>query len=236
MSEQPAEKVMFTECVVGSKEWVYTVQEYILDNRVYCFVCGESITYKRDFFYLRARGGTIMMHDDCFTPWSRQSLNKAERAGWREVEQWRQSGDWLTIHEAAHRARVGYMTIYQRIAAGTLKAEKRRNKWYVAKESVDNWMAGRSESGHQKVARRPTIPKKPADAPKARMWRSEVTESPERVTAHNAAKMIGVSRSWVLQRKETFDAVKISGAWMLSKKLVEDYIREEEQRELESAG
>jgi hypothetical protein len=239
VSEQPTEKVALIECVVGSKNWVYTVQEYILDNHMLCFVCGEEITYKLDFFYMRGRMGTIMLHDSCFTPWTRRSApTAAERV--REQQEISKmladDSDWMDCHEAARIAGVSYAAIYQRVFSGSLVAEKRYGKWFVSRKSLATWGERRHPQGRRPAASRPTIPKKPADAPKARIWRSEVTEPIERITAHNAALKIGVSRSWILQRKERFDAVKISGAWMLSKKLVEDYIRDEEQGELEPVG
>lgn len=210
------EKISLTEAWVGSKEWVIAIQDNILDNRSICFACGDQITFKADFFYMRGARGLVMLHDTCFTPWpaKKPKLRSVVPNGNGALP----PGEWLTIFEAGQVTGVRYMTIYQRIAAGSLAAEKRDGKWMVSRTALAAWDAKLVRPGRKPVKK----------ATKSRIWRSEVTESTDRISLAEAGRKIGASRSWVLERRDKFDAVKIAGEWRLSTKLVEDYIAEEE--------
>jgi excisionase family DNA binding protein len=160
-----------------------------------------------------------MFHDECFTPWNLHEDKIID-------------ADLFTIFEAAQYTHIRHVTIYKRISSGSLKAEKCRDgKWRVRKKDLDEWVDRR-----RSPSKAPSLSKKKADAPKSRIWRSEVIEPMERISAMEAANKIGVSHTWILQRRDQFGAVKISGVWYLSKKLVEDFVREEERREFESAS
>jgi hypothetical protein len=162
---------------------------------------------------MRGHMGTIMMHTECFSPSTKTKLP---------------TGELMSLFEASRYSGIRYQTLYQRVRLGRLAAVKRDGIWHISKDELDDWKDLRRSPDQKK----PALPKK--KGPKNRIWRSEITEAPERIAAMVGARMIGVSRSWILARKEQFDAVKISGAWYVSRKLVEDYISNEERDGVES--
>jgi len=226
MSDQETvEKVHLIDAWVGSKEWVHAVQESILEHRSTCFGCGRPITFRLDFFYMRGAMGIIMLHDECFTPYGRGKKSTLKA---RDIKSSSEGelppGEWLTLAEAANFIGISYTALYQRIwsrpggfQSSALRAEKRNEQWFVSRESVEAMGKGKLTPGRKLDART-----------KGRMWRSDVTEPIDRISSAEAARRIGVSRTWVLSRREKFDAVKIDGEWRLSAKFVEDYIRDEE--------
>lgn len=222
-----AEKAYLTEAWVGSEAWVHAVQESILDNRSLCFFCGDPISYKLDFFYMRGRMGTLMLHEGCFTPFGRGK--KVALARHRNVAPNGVGdlppGEWFSLADAAEYMGITYNALYQRVwSSGGFKGEgfeKRLNQWFISRATVESMGKGKRGPG------------RPRKVAKSRIWRSDVTESVDRISSTEAAKLIGVSRSWVLTRKDRFDAIKVEGEWRLSRKLVEDYIRIEEQSETE---
>lgn len=237
MSDQTASKVQPIEAWIGSDEWVRTVQEGILDTRSLCFVCGDEITYRLDFFYMRGRMGTVMMHDKCFSPIGKKSKgrvvyieanNPATYSKEAEVNALAKM-DWWTLDEAAEYLGISYNALYQRLwqkgkpgnALESNFMKKSDGRWYITREHVQGMHRGKAPLGRPPVG----------SIRKNRMWRSEVTEEISRISSTEAARRIGASRGWVLQRKDQFDAVKVGDNWRLSEAKVDEYVRAEEERD-----
>jgi excisionase family DNA binding protein len=217
LEEETTKRVYIIEALVGSKEWVYAIQESILDHRSICFGCAQPINFKTDFFYMTGSRGIVMLHYHCFGLAEKRPIEfrRVELSGGRKLP----VGEWLTIAEVCKYVGVGYMAIYQRIVSGKLPAEKRDGKWMIPRRAVETMGPGRLLPG----------PKVGKIYPNKRVWRSEVTEPIERLSPTQAAKKIGVSRTWVLERKDKFDAIKVGGEWRLSAKMVDAYIENEER-------
>lgn len=219
LDEEDKKKVHIVEALIGSKEWISAIQENILDQRSICFGCGQEITFKSDFFYMTGRRGIVMLHHDCFQPFSRDIRRVKEGDNAATLP----PGEWLTIEEVSQFAGVGYMAIYQRIVSGALPAEKRQGKWFIPRKAVERMGPGRLLPGPR------LSPKDLSPKPKKRAWHSEVTEPIKRMSMSEAARKIGVSRTWVSERKDQFEAIKIDGEWRLSCEAVDNFIKNEEQ-------
>ena len=210
-----AEKIHLIEARVGSQAWVGAVQECILDNRSLCFACGDAITYRLDFFYMRGYMGTTMIHDRCF-----DFHSKSSRAIVPSVESDLPPGEWLSLNDAAAYLGIAYSTLYQRVWTSSGRAsggfEKRNGQWFASRAALEAMPKGKFTPGR---------PLKSSTRTKSRTWRSEVTEEIPRISSTEAARRIGMSRSWLLSRRDQFFAIKVDGVWRLSEKLVDEYVR-----------
>lgn len=218
MSDQ---KTSLVEAPVGSEEWARLIQEFILESDSVCFSCGDLMTFKSGLFYLTGVMGTVMIHKDCFEQPKAKPPRKYKVVP--DSEGGLPPGEWATIPEVARFAGLSYMAIYQRIVAGTMTGVKHEGQWLVSKNDMN-----RIGKGKLPLGRRP--------AQNRKMWRSDVTEPVDRMLASQVARLLGVSRTWVLQRKNQFGGVKIMGVWYFSTELVNAYLRRSEEQEDASVG